>query len=489
MKPLTTEEIYQARRILSERSQLSFTQRFFPVREGSPFVTSAHHRVIAEQLDHVISGDITRLIINIPPGYTKTQFVVDFVARGLGVNPGARFIYTSYADTLALDSSRQIKDTVSSEEYARLWPGIHLRADTQAKGLWRTQQGGGVLATSSGGAITGFRAGTMDEGFTGAFLIDDPLKPDDASSKTKREHINGRWDTTFKSRLAREDVPVIIIMQRLHIDDFTGFLLKGGAGCKWHHLWLPIETNCDAEYPAEYTHGIPVKHDLPNGPLWPAKHGPADIARLKLDPFTFSGQYGQRPVPEGGALFKSETLKGYSDLPNCEYRSIYFDGAQKTKERNDYSVMQLWGKLRGGPGAYLIDQLRGKWEEPELIEIAKGFWSKHIGDDQHRQHYGALREFAIEDKSSGTTLIQFLGRAGIPVRAIQRGRDKVTRARDATPHMALGHVHYPKHAVWWPEFEAELLAFPEGAHDDQVDPMMDAIEDMCGGSSYTWANL
>ncbi len=203
-------------RLAFEQSQLEFTRRFFEVREGAPFKLGAHHAVIAKALDDVFAGKITRLLINIPPGYTKTQMcVVDFVARGLALNPKARFIHASYAESLVGHNSMAIKDTVQSPVFQTFW-NVSLRPDAKAKGLWKTQQGGGILARPSGGSITGFRAGRMEPGFTGALIIDDPLKPDDAEQFNSRAKVNRRWDTTFKSRLAREDIPVIVIMQRLH---------------------------------------------------------------------------------------------------------------------------------------------------------------------------------------------------------------------------------------------------------------------------------
>ncbi len=219
-------------------------------------------------------------------------------------------------------------------------------------------------------------------------------------------------------------------------------------------------------YPAEFTHGRPVKHGLPDGPLWPDKHSANDIAKLRRDSFTFAAQYMQRPTIRGGSLFKAEWLKGYDTLPDLEYRKIYADTAQKTGQEHDYSVFQCWGKEHAGPNCYLIN-------------MARTFWAKHKSAGQD-VHLGRLRAMAIEDKVSGTALIQFLRRDGIPVEAIGRGRDKTIRARDVTPAMNCGFVHVPKFEDWYPDYEAELLAFPAGAHDDQIDPTIDAVTDMCG---------
>ncbi|MGI9463533.1 MAG: hypothetical protein ACR2OM_06315, partial [Aestuariivirgaceae bacterium] len=234
---------------LCETSHLYFTRLFFKEREGSHFRLGRHHRVMARAIEDVIAGDISRLIINVPPGYTKTEMaVISLVARGLALNPKARFIHASYSDRLVQDNSGRIKDCINLEAYQAMWPR-RFRADARAKGLWKTAEGGGLLAAAAGGSITGFRAGTMDRGFTGALIIDDPVKPDDARSVSARARVNDRYHTTFRSRLAREDTPIIVIMQRLHVDDFCGFLLKGGAGEVWHHLMLPVEIDTGAGYP------------------------------------------------------------------------------------------------------------------------------------------------------------------------------------------------------------------------------------------------
>lgn len=451
-------------------------------------IVGPHHRVMCETIDRVLRGEISRLIINVPPRYTKTEAaVVHLVAHGLALNPASRYIHASFNGPLALLNSTSVKDVLRLPAYRQFWHR-EPRDDLDSKELWRTPEGGGMKAGSAGGPITGFGAGLMYEGpwrFTGALIIDDPLKPKDAPHETMRKAVNDNWNATFASRLATEDVPVIVIMQRLHVDDFSGFLLKGGAGCKWHHLLLPVLIDSAAEYPAEFTHGIPIDHGLPDGPLWPYKHNAEQIEALRHDEYTFAGQYMQVPVVSGGNLFNEEWLRGYDELPKLEYRMIYADTAMKDGERNDYSVFQLWGKGTDGL-AYLIDQVRGKWKAPELESVARAFWWMHADMETH--HFGVLRAMKIEDKSSGTGLIQTLsrpyvgegGRKGIaiPVVPIQRDKDKVQRANDALPQFACGNVRLPTDAPWYAAWKSEMLAFPNGSHDDQVDPTCDAVSDM-----------
>lgn len=479
-----TEEDRKAERKRLTSSHLEFTKHFFLEKEGQHFSVGRFHKVLCDTLDRVYAGEIPRLIINIPPGYGKTELaVINFVAHGFAKNPRARFIHASYAEPLALDNSTKIKDVIALDGYQAHWP-VTMRADTKAKGLWRTTDGGHLRAAAAGQPITGFRAGILAEpGFTGALVIDDPLKPDDASSDPTRTFINKRWENTFKSRLAHESVPVIVIMQRLHVDDFAAHLMEN-SGESWHLLKLPIEIDGECEAPAGNVEMI--KHGLPDGPLWEQKHNADQIKILKANDYVYSGQYAQEPVADGGNLFKKDDLLRHTDLPRLLWRAIYVDTAQKTKERNDYSVLQHWGVAANGR-AYLIDQARGRFEAPELEKTALAFWNKAKLLDP--KTFGTLRKMEIEDKVSGTGLIQTVKRKGVPVIAMPREKDKYTRALDVVPSMASGLVSVPMDAPWIKSFLNELMAFPDGAHDDQVDPFMDAVTDMCGQTAYTLDNL
>jgi predicted phage terminase large subunit-like protein len=472
---------HEIRREWARRSTLGFSRFFFPFREGMEFIDGPHHAVMGKTLDRVLAGEISRLIITLPPGYTKTEeAVVNFIARGFAINPAARFIHGTFSDDLARENSDKIKTLIELPEFAEL-ATVTIKADTSAKDRWKTNQGGGMLAKAAGGPITGFRAGYMDKTrFTGALVIDDPLKPDDAFSPTKRTAVNRRATNTFRSRLAHDGVPIVVIMQRLHSEDFVGHLLTGGTGEKWHHLDLPVLMDRSADYPMEWTHGIPVEHDLPDGPLWPDKHSAAEIEILKADAYTFASQYMQRPVSIEGALFDMDGFRWWVELPKIDHFVMFADTAQKTGERNDYSVFQLWGK--SGGAAYLVDQVRGKWEAPDLEKTALAFWQKH------RDAGRIVRGLKVEDKVSGTGLIQSLHRKGIPVSGIKRDRDKYTRGLDAAPWIATGMVWLPKNAEFTPSLRAELQMF-DGlgtGHDDQVDPLMDAVAELLGGPIFTY---
>lgn len=470
-------------RVLLLADFMMFVRYFFKQTTGKRFLMAAHHKRIAETLIKVVSGEITRLIINIPPRYGKTEMAVKlFVAWCLANNPAAKFIHLSYSDDLALDNSGAIRELIKHEAFQSLFP-MPLKADSDSKKKWYTAAGGGVYATAAGGAITGFGAGSIDRvrdipelpgnGFGGAIIIDDPLKPDDAFSDTMRNRINRRFNNTIASRVNSPDTPIILIMQRLHEQDMTGFLLDGGSDEEWHHLCLSAVTDDDEA-------------------LWPEKHSREKLASMeRADAYTFAGQYRQRPSPLGGGIIKGAWFGKYVDLPKIKWRKIFADTAQKTAERNDYSVFQCWG-LGDDNRIYLLDQVRGKWEAPDLKREAVAFWTKHAANEM-RERYGVLRQLSVEDKASGTGLIQDIRRnGGIPISPIERVKDKLTRVMDVVGQIEAGNVVLPANAAFTPGFIAECEAFTADdshLHDDQIDPMADAITDMLGGSLSIWERL
>lgn len=458
------------------KNHLTFTRYFFKQRDNLKFICNPHHIVLSSVLNRVFSGEITRLIINIPPGYTKTEMaVVDFIGRGLAVNPSSKFIHTGYSNDLVMGNSSRIKDMVLSDEYQELWPLV-LKKDSKSKKAWYNEEGGGMLAVSTGGAITGYRAGRMVEGFSGAIINDDPLKPADAYSDAKRNTVNNYINNTLKSRLAHNNVPIIFIMQRLHEEDPTGFLLHGGTGEKWHHLVMPAEIPEDYTYPTEYEYGIYIPHNLPSGPLWSYKHTQDMLDTMrKSDPYTTASQYYQTPTPLGGGIFKDEWWRYYPENVPIEFdfRFITADTAQKTKEVNDRSVFGAWGVK--GTKLFLLDVVKGKWESPDLRRVLLDFYTKHL---HIGSSIGRLRWVYIEDKSSGTDLVQSM-KTEMPIIAVQRTVDKLTRAMDTVPYVASGKVYLPEKADWTSDFKDEIRKFtPLMTHkyDDQVDMFMDGVQ-------------
>jgi predicted phage terminase large subunit-like protein len=479
-----------------ENDLLTFTKVLFKFRFKQRFRLNWHHELITSTLMDVINHRITRLIINMPPRYSKTEIAVNhFIAYGLALNPQSRFIHASYSDDLALRNSGAVKDIIQLPEYQTMWPR-KIRDDAKSKKQWYTHQQGGLLAVPTGGQITGFGAGRMAPGFQGALVIDDPIKPEDATSPTIREKMNTRFVSTLRNRLDKEDTPIIVIMQRLHEVDLSGFLLQGGSGEEWHHLELPVEVQPDRPYPDEYTHGIqiPTNAPLPEGsPLWFIKHDASQIETLKSNPYDYSTQYDQRPSPLGGSIFKEEWLHYYDHFDAEQnlvvrqdesttplfYKHIYADTAMKTGQHNDFSVFQLWGYGKDSR-LYLLDQIRGKWEAPELEQQFQAFLHKHRYNPP--QNMMGVRRVAVEDKASGTGLIQSLGRkANVPITPIPRDKDKVSRAQSAATIVSDGRLFLPRYAPWLPQFIHEYNMFNARmthAHDDQLDPMMDAIHDL-----------
>jgi predicted phage terminase large subunit-like protein len=463
-----------------EDSQMAFSRFAFKEIRGQKFIINQHHPIIARTLDRVISGEIKRLVINIPPGYTKTEMaVIHFIARGIAINPRARFIHMSYADNLVKLNSSAVLDTIRMPEYQKLWP-MKLRRDTKSKGLWSTEHAGGMLASTMKGVVTGFRAGLMqsDQLFTGALIIDDPIKPSDAYSKNISEKVNAIFNNTLKSRLATPEVPVILIMQRLTEEDPSNFLLNGGTGEEWHHLLLPAEIGPEYTYPEnKYTHSIPVEYDLPDGALWPMK---ATVEQLKemrdAAPYDTSAQYDQVPTPLGGGIFKDWMWKYYNweVPPPFEYRFTTADTALKDGEQNDYSVMMCFGVAENK--LYLVDILRVKVNSDQIERIYLDFWTKH---NYVTTTSGRLRLGYVEDKASGTQLIQGIQtNYSIPIEAVQRGTNKVTRAMDLVNFVSSGYVYLPEGAPFLSDFKNEMRVFSpvSTSHDDQVDAFMDGIE-------------
>jgi len=457
----------------------AFVDAFFWWHERKVFRWNRHHFDIVNTLMAIHKGEVTYQIINIPPRYSKTELVVKlFSAWAFAKNPECKFLHLSYSDQLVCDNSDSIKDTMQLSEYALLFPGAVVSSDSAAKAHWSTVSGGEFLARPAGGSVTGFGAGTMDEfvteedvkkypwmnlgdyKFSGAVLIDDPLKPDDGYSDTIRKSVNRRWDSTIKSRRNNPDTtPVICIMQRLHEDDFAAKLMASKEYA-FAVLCMPALTYTES--------GKSVA-------LWPEKHGIAALQAMQdEDTYTFSSQMQQAPTPLGGGIFKKMWLRYWDHLPQRFEKVVATaDTAGETKTHSDYSVFQLWGRFEGK--AYLIDQIRGKWESPEMVAIAT------ITLDRWKTEYPYMTGCYIEKAAIAIGFIQTLKRqVSVPIFPVVRHRDKVSRAFSAAPYIQSGMVMFPpKHIGFAADFEKEVLSFTatdSHAHDDQVDPMMDAVE-------------
>lgn len=386
-----------------------------------------------------------------------------WVAQTIARNPTAQFIHASYSDELALLNSSRVREIINSAAYQRLWP-VKIKQDTDSKKLWRTQAGGGMKAGAAGGAITGFGAGVLTwkdgDPFDGAIILDDPLKPDDARSDVARMQVNERLNNTFKSRRNHRLVPMVLVMQRLHEEDATGFALSSKTGMEWKHLKMPaLMKNGDA--------------------LWPHMHTVEDLQQMQLqDRMTFASQYQQEPAPAEGAIFKAHWFGVYDQLPARKMLIHSWDTAYKANEHNDPSCCGVW-ELGTNGNMYLREVYNGRWEYPELKRRMLTLAAEQRPD-----------VVLIEDKASGQSLIQELRReTSMPISAVTPDADKLTRAVAVSAIIESGKVFLPRNAPWLAEFENEILSFPNAKHDDRVDMMTQALrwyrDSASASASYT----
>jgi predicted phage terminase large subunit-like protein len=523
------------RRLECEESQLYFTRYFFKVRQSAQFLVNWHHQYLSDELEKVIRGETENLLINIAPGSTKTEMaMINFMARGFALNPWCRFLHLSYSDDLALKNSQDTRDLIETEEYQSFWP-LPIAQDAKAKKRWNVvldgKKAGGVYAAALGGQITGFRAGHMRDGFQGALLIDDPIKPEDAYSEARLKVANRRLISTVKSRKANPRTPIIMIMQRVGEKDCTNFVLNGGLPGKWKHIVIPaiidqkfVEEKIPEIYQAQVDKSEAVTMEVQEGntqkeverfSYWPYKERISELIQMeqgagfdadgdRISRHVFSAQWMQAPRALGGNIIKGAWFPRYKVLPKIKYRKIFADTAQKIKKRNDFTVFACYGLGEDGK-LYLLDQIRGKWEGPDLEKKAPEFWNKHNsydvdlpwvhGHPAEEKWIGQLRQMCVEDKSSGTGLIQKIKALNrIPVKDIQRDIDKLTRVMDIQGYLQSGLVCVPEEAPWLSDFIEECEAFTADdshAFDDQIDPLVDAVNDLLstGNKLEQWKSL
>lgn len=493
-----------------ETEHLFFTRYFFIARQGIKLRVNWHHVMMSDAIEKVFNGEIENLILNLPPGGSKTEFVViNVMGRGIAVNPRARFLHLSGSDQLATLNSGAVREIVQSDKFQELWP-LKIADDARAKKRWNVeidgQPSGGVYATSLGGQVTGFRAGHMTEGFQGCIIIDDPLKAQDSFSKPAIAEANRNLITTVKSRRANPKTPIILVMQRIAENDPVGFIDGGNLDGNWTKIEIPAIidekyiANLDPKYQAmidrsqlvdgrmsywEYKEPLKFLLNMEKGVG-------SDQAGGMINRYVFASQYMQSPVAIGGNILKGKFFGLYTILPKIKWRKIFVDTAQKTKEHNDWSVFGEYGLGIDGK-LYLLDQLRGKWESPKLREMAIAFWAKCKARDHNE--FGQCREMIVEDKSSGTDLIQSLKLLNnIPIKGIERNKDKLTRVMDMQPYQELGSICLPAEAPFTTDFIAECEAFTaDDTHDwdDQVDTLCDAVSDMLssGNKLNQWAKI
>jgi predicted phage terminase large subunit-like protein len=432
-----------------------------------------HHKLILNKLDQISKTRHGRMMIFCPPGSAKSTYAsVVFTSFFLGKNPGSRIISASYGDDLARKMGRRTRSIIRQDRFKSLF-NTQLSSDSQAANEFSLTNGSEYMACGLMAGVTGNRANGI--------VIDDPIRGrEQANSETIRNKTWDAYEDDLKTRL----VPggwIVLILTRWHVDDPAGRILpdgwQGQSGpilCKDGNTWevLCLQARCEVA-------NDPLGREF-GETLWPEWFDPGHWRQFESNQRTWNALYQQLPTIIGGEIIKGEWFNYYSILPQIEYRVIYADTAQKTKERNDYSVFECWGKGVDGR-LYLIDLIRGKWEMPELERKAVQFWNKHK-DKTDKWATGFLRSMKIEDKASGTGLIQKIkSQNRIPVLGIERNIDKYTRVTDIVGFIQSGFVYIPENEPWVSDFINECESFTaDDSHqwDDQIDPMCDAIKDM-----------
>jgi predicted phage terminase large subunit-like protein len=444
------------------RSDLyTFIRAIFPiVAPGAGFQPNWHIEAIAFELARVLRGENKRLIITVPPRHLKSICAsVAFPAFILGHDPQRRIICVSYSEALARKHANDCRAVLGSDLYRRVFPKTRIspRKDTELE--FACTLGGYRLATSVGGTLTG-RGGNF-------IIIDDPMKPQDAASEAARESTKQWYSNTLLTRLDDKVADaIVVVMQRLHMDDLVGHLLEQGG---WRHLNLPAI--------AESEHRVqlgPGRYHLRRlDDLLHPEREPQEVleeAEHSMGSLNFAAQYQQEPVAEGGNLIKWKWFPSYDRPPDREINDktiLSWDTALNAKELSSYSVCVIL-QVRGET-VFVLDVFRARLEYPDL---------KRKEIELHRRWRNFTNNYAllIENKGSGMPLIQDLRRDNIHAIAFEPKDDKVMRMNAQTARIEAGSVYLPERAAWLDEFRKELVAFPASRHSDQIDAFSQGLE-------------
>jgi predicted phage terminase large subunit-like protein len=427
---------------------------------GQDYVSTWHVEAIAWQLERVRRGEIRRLIINMPPRSLKSIMAsVAFPAFILGHDPSRRIICVSYSGDLARKHSNDFRALIESPWYRRTFPNARVGPYKNSETEIELTERGFRLATSVGGTLTG-RGGDI-------LIVDDPLKPDDALSETKRSAANQWFVNTLLSRLDdKRTGAIVIVMQRVHMDDLSGFLTSQSD--EWEVLSLPAIAEFEETIPLG--NGRSHRRQLCEA-LSPEREPLPVLEALKLQigSDAFSAQYQQAPAPPGGAMIKRHWIRRYSDeLPAHAERLTTlqsWDTASKGGPDNDWSVCTTWILTRRKRW-YLLDVWRRRVDYPTLKAAVQRL----------AKQWNAQRVL-VEDAVAGTALVQELRQEIWGIIAVKPVGDKASRMAVASAKIEAGQVFLPERADWLPDLEAELFAFPGSRHDDQCDSISQALFD------------
>jgi predicted phage terminase large subunit-like protein len=434
-----------------EKSQEKFLEFVNAMWEN--FIHGRHHEIMAEAFERVARGELKRLIINMPPRHTKSEFASYLLpAWFLGRFPTKKVIQTSHTAELATDFGRKVRNLVDSDQYKQIFPNVSLQSDSKAAGRWNTSHGGTYFAIGVGGAVTGKGADLL--------IIDDPHSEQEAILAEVNPEIYDKvyeWYSSGPRQRLQPGGSIVIVMTRWSKRDLTAQVVKASVqrgGEEWEVIELPAL--------------------LPSGnPLWPQFWSLEELQALKdeLPVHKWMAQYMQQPTGAEGALIKREWWKMWEPEkpPKCDYIIQSWDTAHNTKSRNDYSACITLGIFQhedhNNPQIILLDAYKERLEFPQLKEKALELYKEYDPDC-----------CIIEAKAAGMPLLQELRQSGIPLQDFvpTRGNDKITRVNSVADIFASGVVWAPP-TRWAEEVIEDFAAFPNSEHDDLVDAMTQAL--------------
>lgn len=518
----------------STKSFLNFTRIWFELIQGDRLLVNWHHRLMASKIDDLLAGQLVprNLIINIPPGGTKTEFFsIHFPAYVNALVQEKRLkrfrnLNISFADTLVKRNSRRTRDIIASREYQEFWPcsfGVNQAEEWEIKDE-KGRSIGQTVSRSSNGQITGGRGGYYGPEFSGMVMLDDYNKPVDMLSESRRKSANTLLVNTIRSRRGDKSkehpTPFVSIQQRLHTDDATGFMLSGGMGVPFHHVAIPAMIDekyiqsLDEPWRSLCWETVKDTDSVVVGGVrywsyWPQMEDVNDLLQLwEKDRYTFLSQYQQNPMALTGGIIDTSWFRTYTTLPKLTHRAVYVDtNSGKVEDWLDYTVFTLAGMGVDG-NLYIIDVVRGRWDPEDLLKKAEEVWEKWRLSGSMRVM--PMRHMAIEEKQAGQGLITTLkkrsqtpGQLAIPVREIPRGtgQNKLVRCLNVIPQIKTGKVFVPAthtddgqklssifyedgtiagSTEWVLTAMTECAAFSaDDSHDndDILDTWMDAIDD------------
>lgn len=422
---------------------LAFTKVMFRARKGASLKENWHQRAICDALEKVVLGKTKRLIINIPPRSGKTEIaVVNFIAWATGIYPDSEWIHASYSKRLATNNAYGVREVMRHEVYQEIFPWVKIRDDSSAKDEFRTNYGGVIYATGSEGSITGRGAGGMSGRFQGAIVIDDPHKPGEANSDIMRQNVIDWFSTTMESRKNSQETPIILIKQRLHESDLSGWLINGGNGEEWETLVVPAINEDGTSF-------------------WERQFPLEMLERLeRTNPYVFAGQYLQLPAPKDGGTFKPANIQIIDALPHGIKWIRGWDLASTVKKTSDYTSSTKLGIKDGVTYIAEVHRFKGT---PDTVENTITQKANLDGRDtlislpQDPGQAGVYQKNALSRALSGYTF-EFTPESG----------DKQTRASPFASQVNVGNVKMLR-GEWNDEFIKEMQMFPNGKHDDMID--------------------